>query len=238
ITRSAGSNGLARLGSPPIAARASRMAARSTTQGTPVKSCSRTRAGMKLISLTPAPAPPATAAPKLFFAIGLIIEPACFPCRTLGLKFPGQSADLSNVAIYAAAKEQSFDDIRILLANLVRSFEADPSTNRNRIRDVLDNDRERFYGTSIEILKTSGDCRGAHYLVALFVSSGLLLRALCDPALSREDALSLGRAAKRVDPLADVVLARHLADSAMGSGPVQIADPARLMDILCEIADP
>jgi hypothetical protein len=141
------------------------------------------------------------------------------------------------VAIYAASKEQSFDDIRILLANLVRSFEADPSTSRNRIRDLLDNDRERFYGTSIEILKSAGDCRGAHYLVALFVSSGLLLRALCDPALSREDALSLGRAAKRVDPLADVVLARNLADSAMGSGTVQIADPSRLMDILCEIAD-
>ena len=139
--------------------------------------------------------------------------------------------------IYAASKEQSFDDIRILLANLVRSFEADPSTSRSRIRDVLDNDRELFYGTSIEIVKTSGDCRGAHYLVALFASSGLLLRALCDPALSREEAVSLGRSAKRVDPLADVVLARSLADSAMESGAVQVADPSRLMDILCEIAD-
>ncbi len=141
------------------------------------------------------------------------------------------------MAIYAASKEQSFDDIRILLGNLVRSFEADPSTSRDRIRDLLDNDRERFYGTSIEILKTSGDCRGAHYLVALFVSSGLLLRALYDPALSREDALSLARAAKRVDPLVDVMLARSLADSAMRSGAVQVADPSRLMDILCEIAD-
>jgi hypothetical protein len=141
------------------------------------------------------------------------------------------------VPIYAASKEQSFDDIRILLANLVRNFDADPSTSRSRIRDLLDNDRELFYGTSIEILKTSGDCRGAHYLVALFVSSGLLLRALCDPTLGREDALSLGRAAKRVDPLADVALARSLADSATGSGAVQVTDPSRLMDILCEIAD-
>jgi HEAT repeat protein len=141
------------------------------------------------------------------------------------------------VAIYAASKEQSFDDIRNLLASLVRSFESDPSTSRDRIRDLLDDDSERFYGASIEILKTSGDCRGAHYLVALFVSSGLLLRALCDPTLSREDALSLGRAARRVDPMVDVVLARNLADSAMDSGTVQIADPSRLMDILCEIAD-
>jgi hypothetical protein len=36
------------------------MAARSTTQGTPVKSCSNTRAGMKLISFVPAPSPRAT----------------------------------------------------------------------------------------------------------------------------------------------------------------------------------
>src|ERR1039457_5306911 len=37
-----------------MAASASRMAARSTTHGTPVKSCNSTRAGMKLISLAAA----------------------------------------------------------------------------------------------------------------------------------------------------------------------------------------
>ncbi len=45
-------------GSAPMAARASRMAARSTTHGTPVKSCSSTRAGMKLISFASRPAAP------------------------------------------------------------------------------------------------------------------------------------------------------------------------------------
>ena len=45
ITRSAGTSGLICAGSPPISAIASRMAARSTTTGTPVKSWSRTRAG-------------------------------------------------------------------------------------------------------------------------------------------------------------------------------------------------
>ena len=37
-------------GSPPISAIASRIAARSTTQGTPVKSCRITRAGVNAIS--------------------------------------------------------------------------------------------------------------------------------------------------------------------------------------------
>jgi hypothetical protein len=141
------------------------------------------------------------------------------------------------VPIYAASKDQSFDDIRTELGHLVRNFEADASASRKQIRDLLDNDREIFYGTSIEILKTSGDSRGAQYLVALMVANGMLLEALCNPQLSRDEALSLGRAARRVDPMIEVSLARSLADSAVGNGAVQVADPARLMEILCEIAD-
>ena len=51
ITSSAGMSGSITLGSPPKPAIASRIAARSTTAGTPVKSWSRTRAGAKVISL-------------------------------------------------------------------------------------------------------------------------------------------------------------------------------------------
>ena len=50
ITSSAGSRGLIFFASPPIRAMASRIAARSATAGTPVKSCSKTRAGMNAIS--------------------------------------------------------------------------------------------------------------------------------------------------------------------------------------------
>src|SRR5260370_40703126 len=64
----------------------------------------------------------------------------------------------------------------------------------------------------------------------------MLVEALCNPDLSREEALSLGRSARRVDPMVDVALARSLADSAVG-GAFDVADPARLMDILCETAD-
>ena len=51
MTSSAGKSGLTRVGSPPMRLMASRMAARSTTAGTPVKSCRITRAGMKAISV-------------------------------------------------------------------------------------------------------------------------------------------------------------------------------------------
>ena len=50
ITSSAGTSGLIFEASPPRSAIASRIAARSTTAGTPVKSCMITRAGVKAIS--------------------------------------------------------------------------------------------------------------------------------------------------------------------------------------------
>ncbi len=50
MTRSTGDSGLIFLGSPPRFFIASRMAARSTTAGTPVKSCIKTRAGRNAIS--------------------------------------------------------------------------------------------------------------------------------------------------------------------------------------------
>ena len=50
MTSSAGTSGLISAGSPPMSAIASRIAARSTTAGTPVKSCMTTRAGVKAIS--------------------------------------------------------------------------------------------------------------------------------------------------------------------------------------------
>ena len=50
MTSSTGCSGLTFFGSPPSRTMPSRIAARSTTAGTPVKSCSSTRAGVKAIS--------------------------------------------------------------------------------------------------------------------------------------------------------------------------------------------
>ena len=55
MTRSTGTSGLIFWASPPSALTPSRIAARSTTAGTPVKSCIRTRAGRKPISLPALP---------------------------------------------------------------------------------------------------------------------------------------------------------------------------------------
>ncbi len=52
MTSSAGASGLILVASPPSSATASRIVARSTTQGTPVKSCMITRAGVNWISVS------------------------------------------------------------------------------------------------------------------------------------------------------------------------------------------
>ena len=55
MTRSTGTSGLIFSTGPPSFCMASRMAARSTTAGTPVKSCISTRAGRKAISFSSVP---------------------------------------------------------------------------------------------------------------------------------------------------------------------------------------
>jgi HEAT repeat protein len=140
------------------------------------------------------------------------------------------------VALYVPTRDPSNEDIRDSLEGLVRNFEPDAPANRKLIRDIFDSDREIFYRSAIDILRTASDSRGVQYLVALMVANGMLVRALCEPSLSRDQALSLARSAIRVDPLADAMLARKLADSAMGQGE-SIVDQGRTIDILSEIAD-
>jgi hypothetical protein len=142
------------------------------------------------------------------------------------------------VPIYAASRDRSPDDIRATLYNLVRNFEADAAGSRKQIRDLMDNDRDLFFAGAMEIMKSAGDSRGGQFVVALLAANGMLLKALCDSTLNREEAFALGRAAKRVDHMVDSALARGLADSAIGDSAVAISDPARLMEIICEIADP
>ena len=122
------------------------------------------------------------------------------------------------------------------MAGLLQNFEADTAAHRKQIKDLQDNRREQFYAAAISLLSVPGESYGVQYLVSLLASNGMLLRALCNPETSRDEAIALARAARRSDPQIDVTLARILAGSAVG-GQVQVTDPARLLDILAEVAD-
>ncbi|SPE42357.1 conserved hypothetical protein [Candidatus Sulfopaludibacter sp. SbA3] len=129
-------------------------------------------------------------------------------------------------------------DLNGTLQALVRHFDRDAVEHRKLIRELLDSDREAFYSCARDILKNQNDSRGCQYLVTLFVAYGLLLRALCDASLTKDQALALARSAVRVDSLADVSLAKALAESSgTGEGPVSERDAGRLMEILGEISD-
>jgi hypothetical protein len=167
---------------------------------------------------------------------------------TLHAQVLAGSADLQCVATYAVTKDLSFADGCAMLTRLVGTFESHSTGNRTLIHDLLDRNRTLFYSCSMEILKTVGDSRGTEFLVALMVANDLLLQAMCDPALNREQALALGRMALRVDPMAFSGFCSFLcrvatrapgsSDRAAGKGAVAIEDAPRLMEILGEISDP
>lgn len=126
------------------------------------------------------------------------------------------------------------------LETLVRDFESDAAGNQKLIRGLLADDREGFYANAIGLLKSAEPASdsGRRDLIGLLISSGLLLRALCDPKLAKEEAMALARAATHADPLADAALARGLADSAgSNGGPVPMEAAPRLMEILAGISD-
>lgn len=155
-----------------------------------------------------------------------------------GLKIPWAPADLTHVLPSGTTTDRPIDDARTILEALVRNFERDIAENRKLIREQFENDPAAFYHNSIALLGRGDESRGFQHLVLFLVSNGLLLRALCDPNLSKEEAMALGRAATRANPLADVELARGLANSAVPEGgPVAPEAAPRLIEILAEISD-
>ena len=121
---------------------------------------------------------------------------------------------------------------------LVRTFARDPVLHRALILEQLDKDPAGFLAAAIEILKTDTLTRGIQYVMSLLVSHNLLFEAVCSPTFDRKLALDLARIAVRMDPMADVALARRLADVFVSETDASgLADMGRVMDILGEVSD-
>jgi hypothetical protein len=148
------------------------------------------------------------------------------------------TADLTNVAATASIPPRGPDDLNASLQALVRHFDRDAVENRRLIRELLDRDQDAFYSSALDILRSQSDSRGCQYLVTLFVAYNMLRRALCDPLLTLEQALTLARSATRIDSMTDVALAKALAESFGDEGePLPAEHAARLMAVLSEISD-
>jgi HEAT repeat protein len=88
----------------------------------------------------------------------------------------------------------------------------------------------------MEVLKNQHDSNCGLYVIKLLIGRDLLVDALCDPALSREQAIAVGRAASRIDPITYVTLAKFLAERGAPDDTVRPAELMRLMEVMVEVS--
>lgn len=128
--------------------------------------------------------------------------------------------------------------VRAELTALVHHFDRDAAGNGRLIRQLLQQDGQSFLGAATEILRNGSDTRGAQFLISLLAESDLFLPALCQLALTLKQALSLARAAIQAGVMADVVLAKYLAERAESIGDAECPpEIQRMMEILIQISD-
>jgi tellurite resistance protein len=147
-------------------------------------------------------------------------------------------ADLYSVATRVGGGERLADPFRPNLDALVRNLDRDAARSKRLIRQMMEDDQDAFLRTALPILRAHLDSVGAQYVVGVLSASGMLVKALTDPQLTREQALALAQTAARMDSNAEMVLARALADTVADADPEAHAEEhARLMEILSAISD-
>jgi len=107
---------------------------------------------------------------------------------------------------------------------------------RRRSRGLAEEDWSGLHSAAIRAMASEEESAAHRNLVELLIGRGLLVEALCDPSLSRGQALALGRTAVAVDPMTDVALAKFLADKELAEGAFNTKELARLMEVLAEIS--
>ena len=125
------------------------------------------------------------------------------------------------------------------LEKLVNGFGESPLISGKQMRELLESDREGFRSAAIPLLKNISNERGCRYLVTLLWTNDMLMHALCDgSALRLEEAVSLARAAAKVDPQLHIRLLRHLLEGIeTGAETVDDSSASRLLEIVSAISE-
>jgi hypothetical protein len=124
------------------------------------------------------------------------------------------------------------------LEALVQYFDRDSAGNGRLMRELLELGRQSFYESAIEILRNRQESRGSLYLISVLADGELLLPAMCESRLTLQEAVALAQAAFQAGVMADVILAKYLAEQAGSLAPSFCpAEVQRLMDLLSEISD-
>ncbi len=118
---------------------------------------------------------------------------------------------------------------------LVEAFDRDPAAGK-QLRALLNTSPEAFRAGALAALKSSPGGRGYRFLVTQLVVNNLVLDCLAAPSLTTAEAAELARAAARVDPRLDILLAKRIGEEAASpSGRYSDADMARLLETLEQI---
>ena len=123
---------------------------------------------------------------------------------------------------------------RTRLETLLERLEREPETDTKEIDRLLERDPTAFQEGVVHLLRSDIGPRAIEFIVELLVSRGRLFDMLRRRSLTRDEAVEVARTAIRIDPKADLDLARRLAAEA----PTLSSSAAtRLLDVLGEVSD-
>jgi hypothetical protein len=121
---------------------------------------------------------------------------------------------------------------------LVRNLDLDTARCKRVMRQYLEDQPDAFLKNAVRLLLKQPENHGTRYILGLLAERGLLLRVLCMPGFTGEQALAMARAAIAAAPAAEAVLARGFAELLEEAGTADdLENVTRLMEILVEVCD-
>ncbi len=126
-----------------------------------------------------------------------------------------------------------------LLDDLVNGFPSNPILARRAMRELLFRSPGRFYGASLQVLKTGISSPGHDYLITLLLENDLLSIALADPdAFSVQNAVALAKNLHRLDPHLDAKLMKKMfAEDGSCATDVDPASGYRILEVIDAVSD-
>ncbi|HUA59682.1 MAG TPA: HEAT repeat domain-containing protein [Verrucomicrobiae bacterium] len=123
------------------------------------------------------------------------------------------------------------------LTVLLRRFDHNEANARSLLHQLAEAAPRECYEAAVELLKRPDEPRTFRYLLELLLDEGMFLKALCDPALNRQQMRAAARVAQEIDPSIDLAVAR-LADSLTSQGgKTSLETASRLLEALEQITD-
>jgi hypothetical protein len=105
------------------------------------------------------------------------------------------------------------------LTGWLRSYQRSPVVSGKGIRAILDADKELFYPPAFRELRCFDGSVGAVFLAGLMLERGLLLRALCEPAMPEQRVREVIQAVMTLDAANDLALVKAVVENAQGQQP-------------------